>query len=238
MAGNGSVPRVKRNREGSLLRDTHIQGLVGIGVIAGFLIGLLVFGDPWHLPPAWGDIPTWLLAVLAAAAAWVGFAQLGALRQQIAEDALRNIKRDKLMDKQLEEAERREESDRRRLVEDVNVLFNGEIGDVVNNSKRPLNDITCKVMSKVDRHVLATPDKCGLASRVPSSTWVYKFDTKPACRFETLRPEARCGFTFKDPRPEPDQVLVAWFTDDAGFRWQLDQYLHLVRSDDEGEYLL
>jgi hypothetical protein len=235
-----SLPRVDDERERPLLKDRRVQGLIAVAVLAGFLAGLLIFGSPWHLPPNWGDIPTWLLVVLAAAASWVGFAQLGALRQQIAEDALRNITRDKLMDKQLEEAERRQESDRRRLVEDVNMLFNGKTGDVVNNSKRPINDITCKVMSKVDRHVLATPDRCGLASRVPtgppSGTWVYRFGTKPACRFETLRPEARCGFAFKDLRPEPDQVLVAWFTDDAGFRWQLDQYLHLVRSDDESEY--
>ncbi len=60
------------------------------------------------------------------------------------------------------EAEAREESDRRRLVEDVNVLFNGEAGDVVNLTKRPLTDITCKLMSKVDRHVLATPVESGV----------------------------------------------------------------------------
>ena len=54
---------------------------------------------------AWADIPTWLLVVLAGAAGWVGFAQLSALRLQIAEDIRRNVKRDRLMDKQIEEAE-------------------------------------------------------------------------------------------------------------------------------------
>jgi hypothetical protein len=41
-------------------------GTVAFGllcVLAGFLIGLLLFGSPWHLPPAWGDIPTWLTAI-------------------------------------------------------------------------------------------------------------------------------------------------------------------------------
>lgn len=229
---------MKRNREGSLLRDRHVQGLVGIGAIAGFLIGLLVFGDPWHLPPAWGDIPTWLLAVLAAVAGWVGFAQLGGLRRQIAEDALRNIKRDKLMDKQLEEAQRREESDRRRLVEDVDILFNKEeAGDVYNKSRRPLTDITCKLMSKVGRHVLIPPDGCGAVIRLSDGKVIMGI-TQPVSRWETLRPGARCSFRFVGHRPEPDEVLVAWFTDDAGFRWQLDEYLHLVRSDDESEYRL
>src|SRR5260370_24582054 len=39
------------------------------------------------------------------------------------------------------------------------------------------------------------------------------------------------------PDRDLDQVLVAWFTDDAGFRSQLDEYQHLVQSDDETTYL-
>jgi hypothetical protein len=38
---------------------------------------MLIFGAPWHLPPAWGDIPTWItgvatavLAVFAIVTAW------------------------------------------------------------------------------------------------------------------------------------------------------------------------
>lgn len=40
--------------------------LAGGCLFAGFLIGLLIFGAPWHLPPAWGDIPAWFLVVLTA----------------------------------------------------------------------------------------------------------------------------------------------------------------------------
>ena len=29
----------------------------------GFMIGLLIFGKPWQLLPAWGDIPTWISAI-------------------------------------------------------------------------------------------------------------------------------------------------------------------------------
>jgi hypothetical protein len=32
---------------------------------------MLIFGKPWHLPPAWGDIPTWFLAVGAGITAWL-----------------------------------------------------------------------------------------------------------------------------------------------------------------------
>ena len=47
----------------SLIRNGRVQFLIGLGVIAGFAIGLLVSGGPWHLPPAWGDIPTWISAI-------------------------------------------------------------------------------------------------------------------------------------------------------------------------------
>jgi hypothetical protein len=110
-----------------------------------------------------------------------------------------------------------------------------EAGDVYNKSRRPITDITCKLMSKVDRHVLITPDGGG--------EWIRLSDGKgfmgiyqPVSRWEKLRPGDRCSFRFAGHMPEPDEVLVVWFTDDAGFRWQLDEYLHLVRSDDESEY--
>ena len=75
-------------------------------------------------------------------------------RQHEAEQAAR---RDQLLDRQLAEAEAREESERRRLVEDVDVQFRPSECVVANNSRRPLTDIVCKVMSKAGRHVLATP---------------------------------------------------------------------------------
>jgi hypothetical protein len=50
-------------RKASLIRNGRVQGLTGLGVAAGFAIGLLISGKPWHLPPAWGDIPTWISAI-------------------------------------------------------------------------------------------------------------------------------------------------------------------------------
>ena len=46
-------------------RDMWKPGILAFGLLcalAGFVVGLLIFGTPWHLPPAWGDIPTWLTA--------------------------------------------------------------------------------------------------------------------------------------------------------------------------------
>lgn len=44
------------------LRNRRVQGTAG-GVGVGFLIGLAVFGKPWGLPPAWGDMPEWITAI-------------------------------------------------------------------------------------------------------------------------------------------------------------------------------
>lgn len=46
-----------------LRKDWRVRGLIAVSVLVGFLIGLLVFGKPWGLPPAWGDIPTWISAI-------------------------------------------------------------------------------------------------------------------------------------------------------------------------------
>ena len=64
------VPHVESHHQGSLLKDWRVQGLIDLGILAGFLVGLLVFGEPWHLPPDWGDVPTWLLTAGAAITAW------------------------------------------------------------------------------------------------------------------------------------------------------------------------
>jgi hypothetical protein len=289
----------EREKPKPLLKIGRVWGLIAVSAVVGFVVGMAVAGKVWHLPPDWGDVPTWLLTAGAAVTAWYAVRafseqhrevtaieqqvkdaqqlaaqqatllelqgkQLDTQREQLAEqrelnerqskvlelqaedlresilerkrETDRTAKRDELLDRQLEEAERREDSDRRRLVEEVTVLFNGESGDVVNKSQRPLTDITCKVMSKIDRHVLATPTECGEMAIFQDGK-VFLTGTKPGSRIETLSSPGRCTFIFSDLKSEPDHVAVAWFTDDAGFRWQLDEYQHLLRSDDESEYV-
>lgn len=57
---------MERNQNSSWLRNWRILILCGGALFAGFLLGMLIFGSPWHLPPAWGDIPTWITAVATA----------------------------------------------------------------------------------------------------------------------------------------------------------------------------
>jgi multidrug efflux pump subunit AcrA (membrane-fusion protein) len=54
---------MERKRGLSWLADWRVLLLCGGGLFAGFLLGMLIFGSPWHLPPAWGDIPTWITAI-------------------------------------------------------------------------------------------------------------------------------------------------------------------------------
>jgi hypothetical protein len=53
--------RPRRGVVASLLRSRIAWGVAGL--LAGFAVGLLVSGKPWNLPPAWGDIPTWITAI-------------------------------------------------------------------------------------------------------------------------------------------------------------------------------
>lgn len=81
-------------------------------------------------------------------AGWGRSYQLRILQRQVADEAQRNVKRDELVDRQLADAETRALYDRRTQAEDVVVsvsVFNGELtGYVVNNSRRPVSDITCE----------------------------------------------------------------------------------------------
>ena len=116
---------------------------------------------------------------------------------------------------------------------------------VTNASQRPISAITCKDMPSTTRKAVAYPEKSGLIvpdpdlpPTAPPKTWVYVTTDRT---FPRLRPGDRCGFSFKNypRRGGPDVVFVAWFTDDAGFKWQLDEYLHLAQvpdDDDQIEY--
>ena len=232
---------MKRGPDLSWLKEWRVAGIIGL--LAGFLIGLLVFGQPWHLQPDWGDLPTWLLFGIGLVGGVIGLLQFRTFVREQGAEARRNEKRDKLMDRQLDDAERRAEADLRKQAEDVEVTWaqnTGQLdGVVVNNSRRPISRVTCKVMSNVDRAVLKMPDQCGERFEVGGRGGAMYFapELKPLPEFKTLRPKATCIFTFKLTR-SPDQVFVAWFTDDAGNRWQLDEYLHLVKANDgdESEY--
>src|SRR5438045_181067 len=113
-------------REGSLLRDRRVQGLVATGAVFGFLIGLLIFGKPWGLPPAWGDIPTWITAIATAGllagaiiTAVYAIKAFGAQSQQLKDQRELNAKQTRVLELQATELresidERKRDADERR----------------------------------------------------------------------------------------------------------------------------
>jgi hypothetical protein len=54
---------MESKRRLSWLTDGRVLITCGVSLFAGFLVGMLIFGSPWHLPPAWGDIPTWITGI-------------------------------------------------------------------------------------------------------------------------------------------------------------------------------
>lgn len=78
-----SVPRVEGKPDFSWLKDWRVRALAVGCLIVGFLVAALIFGKPWHLPPNWGDIPTWLAVVVATVGGWVALSQLRAQRSQL-----------------------------------------------------------------------------------------------------------------------------------------------------------
>jgi hypothetical protein len=224
---------VKRKWDLSLIKDWRVAG--SAGVLAGFLVGLLVFGRPWGLPADWGDIPTWLLVLLGAVAGWAALDQLRILQGQVKEEVERNAQRDKLIDEQLKEAEARAVSEQRRQAEGVELRFRGSVAFVLNQSPRPVFDIACSVMSRAALDIVARADKAGaafdaiVAPHPPGTEQLELVPPESGWRWAALRPRASCGFIFEGLATAEDHVTVVWFTDDAGLRWQLDGNMHDVR---------
>jgi hypothetical protein len=219
-----------------------------VGVAAGFVIGLLLFYEPWHLRPAYGDLATWLLVVVGVIGGFAALRQLRILQKQVSDQAERNVKRDELLDKQLKEAEAREAAGLRKQAEDVKASYavgpDDVFGYVNNDSPRPITGITCNVMSKANAALIASPDSSAevvishgsFAGGTQPRTMEIPIVEQPGLWYKVLRPGERCRFTFDGLTRDEDHILVAWFTDDAGFRWQLDEYLHLVQAGNDDEY--
>ena len=228
-------------------RRVYVAGFVCLAV--GILLGWLVSGHIWRLPPNWGDIPTWVLAVLAGIAGWLGFGQFRMLRDQLKEERALNAKRDKLMGRQLAEAERRALADQRAQAEGVIVsrsVGNGKqlYGIVENKSARPITSITCTVTSKASGDVVAQAVASGqfvvstgsFAGGPQPRTQRIMLDEQRRPDYGALPPGKTCRFTFAHVDGNNDDLVAAEFTDDAGFRWRLDENQHLTAvttGDDE-----
>jgi hypothetical protein len=217
----------------SWLKDARVLGTITVATLAGFGVGLLVCGQLWNLPLNYGDIPTWLAAGFAAIAGWVALRQLRILRDQIKEDADRNDKRDQLLDKQIAEAEARAVSYQRKQAEDVNANYDYSRSQfwIINKSPRPITDIACRIISKNAGQPTAEPMQADFGPEDDVLlSWGEPSESEAEHRIYALRPGARAFFKFNRVIYAADEIVVAWFTDDAGFRWQVDQLMHLAET--------
>jgi uncharacterized membrane-anchored protein YhcB (DUF1043 family) len=217
------------------------------GLAAGVLVGLVIFREIWHLQPNLGDLPTWLLLVIGLVGGVIGLLQFRTFVKDHSEEVERNKKRDELMDSQLAEAERRMRADLRRQAEGVELAWvqrttkNGIIstGIVTNKSQRPITNITSRVVTKVSETILKVPNECGLSpygGEEKSDSRDALISIQSDAKFALLRRTLSCGFRFTDVPIDPDRhMFVAWFTDDAGIAWQLDDGGHLVPAQDGDE---
>lgn len=80
------------------LRDYRVIILAVVCAFAGFIFAALLFGKPWHLSPAWGDIPTWLATIAATAAGIVAYSvyRIEAQRDRISDAERRSTQAAKI----------------------------------------------------------------------------------------------------------------------------------------------
>jgi hypothetical protein len=224
----------------------------GIGcALAGFLIALLLFEKPWHLPPNWGDIPTWLAVLIASVGGWIALSQLRQQQDVIAADIERSQKRDNLLDLQLRELDGRERARQREQAEQVglrprSVMAAGAevLGScrIVNDSMRPIRRIACRLILAgrelpVDGFgsVIALRGPRGIAGETSVAPADGAVDAVAGVYLDLLATEKIIA-RFKVP-PEitsyETATYVIRFTDDAEKRWELNGDMRLQPSPDD-----
>jgi hypothetical protein len=245
--------------ERSWFRERRVIAF-GVGcALGGFLLALLIFGEPWHLPPAWGDLPTWLTALVGGVAAYFVLGQLQQQAKVIKDEFDRNVVRDQLLDGQLRELADREEFRQREQAEHV-VMTPREIttaltpydelyGEeergascwVANDSGRPVRQVGCRLF--LDSRPIAAAWFADRRTSAPVDPGMPRFvgsreaDNKQSDgSFRTLLPGRTMMALFEIPENITSYTTshyVIRFLDDAERRWELDQDNRLRRPPDE-----
>jgi Sec-independent protein translocase protein TatA len=235
-----TVPRPGRKRDYSWLKNWRVRTLCGGCLFAGFLVGMLIFGSPWHLPPAWGDIPTWITAIatvgLLAGAIVTAIYAIRAFREQakevrdqaeilsiqsdqLAEQRKINEKQTKVLELQADElreslVERKRETESRRRDQASRVFIWEERGeDEVNfpAGSPPAPWVTTYVVNTSEQPVYSVLISWRLGDRGESQRHLMP-----------LMPGAEAKDTRAVP-PGADPAAfnaVAFFRDAAGVTWR------------------
>lgn len=202
---------MNRERDLTWVKDWRVLVFSVACTIAGFVVAMLIFGAPWHLPPDWGDIPTWFLVVLAAAGGWFTLSQLRIQQQQL---------------KGQQDVFRREAEDRRKAQASRVFLWTEEGPDTT--------------QSQAQRAVTGVPPGTVIVAHIKNSSQQPVYDLEviwhqgAALRgsvegLGVVMPDAQLNVTrhlASGPSAavsgSPFKVALR-FRDAAGVRWQVDQ---------------
>jgi hypothetical protein len=190
----------------------------------------------------WGNVPAWLALTVATAAATVGLLQLRQQSNTLRGEVERNKRRDELLDGQLQEVQQRADDRPREQAESIDVSWVEDTrrGLIHNRSRRPITKVVSRIVETLSdgSQVLHQPEFWEVKEPLGDDYNVrYPHDPVPE-----LRPSATAkGFyKFTDlawvkfrKKERKDWRLAARFYDDAGRRWQLDQYMHLEPAPDD-----
>ncbi len=227
-----------------------------VAALAGLALGGAL-GFIWQAPgraSTWADVRTWVTFAVVLVGVPTALVQLNLQRLQlrsqqqvISDEAVRNQRRDKLLDGQLAELEQRARVLERQQAEAVELSHEPgasvpgaddpskpvHMAVVVNGSARPIRDVVCRIK--------------------PHPAQDYDFEARIVAELVGGQPPLRNprqagqapliragqAFTFRFSFPfadHPDARIKVRFTDDAGLRWQIDHDLHLEKLEDRNDW--
>jgi hypothetical protein len=224
-----------------------------LALAAGCLVGAVI-GYAWHAPgktATWDDIRNWLTAAAILIGVPATVYQLRLQRQQlrdqqyvIQDEVKRNHRRDELLDGQLRELQQRDQFAAREQAEQIDLTWNrdgpGTFALVINDSRRPIRDITCQIKNgPADRPAVPAEaaGEMALITTGEAEGWAVPLGGLiKGSRIPVIHRGGRGGFKFSSTQPEQDgSRLIARFTDDAGLHWELDNGLHLQQITNRGD---
>jgi hypothetical protein len=149
-------------------------------------------------------------------------------------EAERNAKRDQLLDAQLAESRASAAAARRGQAEGVTVRVGRGSTDIVgveNNSQRKITDVTCKIVRTATGEVIREPDGSGTTTRTGPGQWAEPVNSeRGGARIDVVAPGERGDFRIDLRQQIAGDLVVAWFFDDDGFRWHMDELRHLTAT--------
>ena len=227
-----------RSRYRSAVNRWKVAALLAAVLVVGGVIGGLV-GSAWPehgRMTTWGDVRAWATFVVLVLGFSVAAYELNLQRIQFARQAARQEASDDLIERQRREMTQTEMVRQRDQAEDIAVEWQiplgstATVGRVRNASRRPITKIAAWV---------AVPLPNGGTDSHGADRWTVSVQGRPTAGgsesgvLSVLAPGAEGRCVLPHGSDGEDARLVVRFSDDAGRRWELDDYMHLEPAPDD-----